>query len=328
MINLKTNYLGLQLKNPIIVSSSGLTSTVEKIKQLEKAGAGAVVLKSLFEEQIKMEAGLLLNSSGNTDYPEASDYINSYVQSNSLADYLTLIEEAKNAVEIPVIASINCYSGDEWTDFAKKIEAAGADALELNIYYLPTDKDFTSHDYERIYFDLSVKMKNLLHIPFAVKLGAHFTNLTNIADQLYYRGATGVVLFNRFYSPDIDLKNNKFKSSEVFSSPSDIRNTLRWVAIVSAQIEGLDISASTGVHSGEAVIKLLLAGAKTVQVCSVLYKKGADYISTMIEDLKKWMEHNNYSTIDEFRGTMSYKNIPDPSVYERAQFMKYFSELQ
>jgi len=326
MEKLKTSYLGLNLRNPIIVSSSGLTNSVEKIKKLENAGAGAVVLKSLFEEQIKVEAGLILNSS--VDYPEAADYINSYVKNNSLAEYLTLIEDAKKNISIPIIASINCYSSDEWAGFAKEIENAGADALELNVFYLPNDKDFTSSEYEKIYFEICATIKEVIKIPFAIKLGPNFTNLTYMVDQMYYRGAAGVVMFNRYYEPDIDIQNLKFKTSEIFSSQTDIRTTLRWVAIASSQVEKIDISASTGVHSGEAAIKLLLAGAKTVQVCSAIYKKGPGFIETILEEMSAWMKDKKYTSIDSFRGSLNYKNIPDPSIYERAQFMKYFSSLE
>lgn len=327
MISLETRYLGLTLKNPIIISSSGLTDSVEKIKKLEKAGVGAVVLKSLFEEQIKAEAGDMI-SSNIENHPDAADYINSYIKDNSLDQYLTLIEEAKKQTQIPIIASINCYSPDEWTNFAAKIESAGADALELNIFYLPTDKDFTSADYEKIYFDITVKIKNKIKIPFAIKLNPHFTNLSYVIDQIFYRGAAGVVLFNRFYEPDIDITTKKFKASQVLSSPADLRTTLRWVAIATAQIENIDIAASTGAHSGESVIKLLLAGAKAVQMCSAIYSKGPDVITSALKELSDWMSQNKYNSIEDFRGSLNYKHIPDPSIYERSQFMKYFSSYQ
>lgn len=324
MISLETRYMGLTLKNPIIISSSGLTDSVEKIKKLENAGAGAVVLKSLFEEQIKAEAGNMIYS--NMDYyPDAADYINSYIKDNSLDQYLTLIEEAKKQTQIPIIASINCFTPEEWTNFAAKIESAGADALELNVFYLPTDKDFTSADYEKIYFDITVKIKNKIKIPFAIKLNPHFTNLCYIIDQLFYRGAAGVVLFNRFYEPDIDIATKKLKAAHVLSSPADLRTTLRWIAITTAQIQNMDIAASTGAHSGESVIKLLLAGAKAVQMCSAVYSKGPEVISSTLKELSDWMSQNKYSTIEEFRGSLNYKHIPDPSIYERSQFMKHFS---
>jgi dihydroorotate dehydrogenase (fumarate) len=324
MVNLKTTYLGLELKNPVIVSSSGLTDSVDKIKNLEIQGAAAVVLKSLFEEQIKVEAGILKDKE-TSQYPEASDYISTYVKDNAISNYLTLIKDAKAAVSIPVIASINCYSADEWIYFAKEIESAGADALELNIYYIPIDKDFTSADFENIYFEICLKIKETIKLPVAIKLGSNFTNPSYLVEQLYFRGASGVVLFNRFYETDIDITTLKLKPGNLFSHEYDIRNTLRWVAITSSQVPKIDISASTGVHSSEAAIKLLLAGAQTVQVCSVLYKHGPSFIKTILEGITSWMELNNREDIKSFRGQLNYKNIEDPAVYERAQFMKYFS---
>lgn len=322
MGSLSTNYAGLSLKNPVIVSSSGLTDDAGKINKIARAGAGGVVLKSLFEEQIKFEAGEYMES---TDYPEAEDYLNRYVKEHSVDRYLDLIEEAKNKVDIPVIASINCISSSGWIEFAKKIEQAGADALELNVYFIPLSKENPSQFYEKIYFDLVTRINELIHIPVIIKLGNHFTNLVNLVNQLYYRGASAVVLFNRFYSPDIRLQDKKLVASEVFSNPADIRDSLRWIAILSHFVDKIHLGASTGVHDGQAVIKLLLAGAHAVHVCSVLYKKGVDFVQTILDDLQKWMDLNGYSGIDDFRGIMNYRNIHDPLVYERAQFMKYYS---
>lgn len=324
MANLHVSYAGLKLRNPLIVSSSGLTSSLDRIRKLYNLGAGAVVLKSLFEEQIKFESNSL---SEGTDYPEAYDYVRAYTRENSVSEYLDLIREAKRAVHIPIIASINCLSAGEWLDFATRIESAGADALELNVYFLPNNKEKNALDYERIYFDLLTRVKELIKIPVIFKIGSQFTNPTHLVNQFYFRKADGVVLFNRFYAPDIDLDDMTFTSADVLSSPSDFRNTFRWIGIISSAVPNLNISASTGVHSGDAVIKLLLAGAQTVQVCSVLYKNGMDYLTELIDKLESWMLKNNYKTVDEFRGKMNYSGISDPSVYERAQFMKYFSNL-
>lgn len=325
MANLKTSYLGLLLNNPVIVSSSGLTSSVEKIVKLEENGAGAVVLKSLFEEQIKFEAGNLIDDS---DYPEAQDYIMNYLKDNSVDEYLQLIEKAKKSVKIPIIASINCISASDWTSWAKNIESAGADAIELNVFIVPIDENRSAEKYELLYYDIIERVKEVTKLPLAIKIGSHHTNLLNLVNHIYYRGASGVVLFNRFYSPDIDLDGMKFTTAEVFSSPSDLRNSLRWVGIISGKIDKIDISASTGVHDGAAVVKQLLAGAKTVQVCSVLYKKGVDYLEKIIEFVDNWMDKRKIKNLDEIRGRMSYKRIPDPAVYERSQFMKYFSGYQ
>jgi len=324
MIDLSTSFAGLSMKSPIIVSSSGLTSSVDRIKKLAAAGAGAVVLKSLFEEQINFE---IENASEGHDYPEAMDYIRTYARDNSLEEYLSIIREAKEAVDIPVIASINCISASEWTDFAGKIEDAGADALELNIYFLPIQKDKNPREYEKAYLNLVSEVKKKTALPLVIKLGNGFSNITWMVDQLYQRGAAAVVLFNRFYAPDINTDNLTFGSAEVLSSPAELRNSLRWIGIVSSQVKQLDLAASTGVHSGMAVVKQILAGAKAVQICSVLYRNGLDYIKDMSAEMKKWMEKNDYRSPEDFRGKMNYGSLDDPSVYERAQFMKFFSSM-
>lgn len=322
MANLSVTYAGIKLRNPFIISSSGLTNSVEKIKKLDNLGAGAVVLKSLFEEQITYETGKLLEG---TDYPEAFDYVRHYARDNSLTEYLNLIREAKRAVNIPVIASINCISASEWMKFGLNIQEAGADAIELNAYILPVDISKNSADYEKIYLDLISEIKKIVKIPVIMKIGSNFTNLGNMISNLYYRNADAVVLFNRYYEPDINLHDMSFGPSEVFSSPSDIRNSLRWIGIISSIVKEIDISASTGVHSGEAAVKVILAGAAAVQVCSVLYKKGVEFLPEMIGKFEEWMLVNKYSSVDEFKGKMNYLNISDPAVYERVQFMKYFS---
>lgn len=324
MIDLSTNFAGLSLKSPIIVSSSGLTSSLDRIKKMAAAGAGAVVMKSLFEEQINHE---ISSMSEGQDYPEAGDYIRTYARENSLGQYLSAIREAKEAVDIPVIASINCVSASEWMDFAKKIEDAGADALELNIYFLPINKDKDPRDYEKTYLHLVSEVKKLTGLPLIIKLGNGFSNITWMVNQLYQRGAAAVVLFNRFYAPDINTKDMSFGSAEVLSTPAELRSSLRWVGIVSSQVDQLDLAASTGVHSGMAVVKQILAGAKAVQVCSVLYRNGVDYIRDMTTEMLKWMEKNHYESPADFRGKMNYGSLDDPSVYERAQFMKYFSSM-
>lgn len=322
MANLSTTFAGLKLRNPFIISSSGITSSLDKIRKLDSLGAGAIVLKSLFEEQILHESDKTLSGS---DYPEALDYVKAYTRDNSLVEYLNLIRDAKRAVHIPIIASINCISVNEWMDFAVQIQDAGADALELNVFYLPVNKDKSAQDYESIYYNLLEGIRKKISIPVIIKLGYHFTNLTYIVNQLYFRKADGVVLFNRFYEPDINITDLKITSSEVFSSPADIRNSLRWVGIISSQVPQIDIAASTGIHSGDAAVKQILAGAKAVQVCSVLYKNGVDFLPKIIDRFESWMIENNFKSVDEFCGKMNYSNIGDPAVYERSQFMKYFS---
>ncbi len=328
MANLETTYLGLKLKNPVVVGSSGLTNSVEKIVKLRDAGVGAVVLKSLFEEQINHDVNRMLYTGQGLDYPEAMDYITSYSRNNSVSEYIQLIKDAKAAVDIPVIASINCFSADEWIDFARQIENAGADAIELNLFVVNTDKNSDPSEYEELYLQIAKSVSEVVTIPVSMKLGLYFSNLVAVVNKLSVSGAKGVVLFNRFYEPDIDINNLTLTSAEVFSSPADIRRSLRWVAIVSDKIKNVDVAASTGVHDGDAVIKQLLAGAKAVQVCSAVYKNGPEIVTRMLNKLEMWMDEKGFKSVDDFRGAMSYRKIQNPALYERAQFMRYFSKFE
>ena len=279
MANLETTYLGLKLKNPLVAASSGLTSSAEKIKELEEAGIGAVVLKSIFEEQINNEvASLLAKESQNTDYPEAADYIKNYLRDNTVKKHLELLTEAKKNTEIPIIASINGITSSEWTMFAKDFQEAGADALELNIFHVPVDRNERPGIVEQLYIDILKKVLMEVTIPVSVKFGVHHSNIIAMAEKMKGTGAAGLVMFNRFYEPDIDLETLELTSSEVFSSPSDIRRTLRWVGMVSSFVPKIDIAASTGIHDGSAVLKQLLAGATVTQLCSTLYINGASVI--------------------------------------------------
>jgi dihydroorotate dehydrogenase (fumarate) len=326
MSNLETTYLGLKLKNPIVAASSGLTSSVEKIVELEKAGMGAIVLKSIFEEQINGEVtSMLSKDTQNSGYPEAEDYIKGYLRDNTIKKHIELIESAKKAVNIPVIASVNCVSPDEWTSFSKDFQDAGADALELNIFYIPTDRHEKPGVVEQLYIDVLRKVKSQVSIPVAVKFGIYHSNILGMAEKLKANGASGIVMFNRFYEPDINVDTLEMTSSEVFSSPSDIRRSLRWVGMVSSAVSNLDIAASTGIHDGNAVLKQLLAGAQVAQLCSTLYLHGVNVVPEMLTVISDFMKKWNFKKIDDFRGRLSYKNIPDPMLYERSQFMKYFS---
>lgn len=325
MTNLETKYMGLKLKNPIIVASSGLTNSVEKIKGLENAGAAAIVLKSIFEEQINNEVSHLINRDPQNLYPEAEDYIWNYTRNNSITRHLNLLSEAKKEVEIPIIASINCMSASEWTVFAKDFENAGADALELNLFFVPTNRLKSSEEIEQLYLKVVSDVKKQVKIPVSVKIGYYYTNLISMADRLVANGASALVLFNRFYEPDINIEKMEIITSEIFSSPADIRRSLRWIGLISSQLPKVEIAAGTGIHDGEAVIKQLLAGAQVVQICSSVYINGSQIIAGMISDLNAFMKKQNFKKIEDFRGRLSYKNIPDPLLYERAQFMKYFS---
>lgn len=328
MVNLGTTYMGLKLKNPLIVGSSGLTNSVENIIEIEKNGAAAVVLKSLFEEQIIYAAHkTMMQDEVANAYPEADDYIRHYTRENDVSKYLTLIKQAKESVNIPVIASINCISGTEWISFAKYIEEAGADALELNVFVLPSDPEKSSEQNEAVYFDVVKEVLKVVNIPVALKISYYFSSLAQTVTKLSWTGIKGLVLFNRFFSPDIDIENFEIKTSNVFSTPSDLAISLRWIAMMSTHVK-CDLAASTGVHSGKAMIKELLAGAKAVQVASVLYKKGFREIGSMIEELTGWMERKNFTSVDQFTGKMSIEEAKNPAAFERVQFMKHFSGIE
>jgi dihydroorotate dehydrogenase (fumarate) len=329
MANLKTTYLGLELKNPLVAASSGLTNSVDKIKKLEKDGVGAVVLKSVFEEQINNEVtSMLQKDSHNQGYPEAEDYIKHYLRDNTVTSHIKLIEEAKKAVDIPVIASVNCVSSNEWTTFAKDFQEAGADALELNIFYVPVDKRESNDVIEELYLDVLKKVKKEVSIPVSVKISPFHSNIVGMVDRLKASGAKGVVMFNRFYEPDINLDKLELTSSEIFSSPSDIRHNLRWVGMVSSSVPDIDIAASTGIHTGEAVVKQILAGAQVAQLCSTLYVNGTGILPDILSTIENFMKKWNFIRLEDFRGRLSYRNIADPMMYERAQFMKYFSKKE
>lgn len=323
-IDTGVTFAGLSLRNPIIISSSGLTESTDKIKILEKCGAGAIVLKSLFEEQIMMNVAEEHQKGGN-DYPEALDFLRTFITTDHVSRYLKLIKESKAACSIPIIASINCYTKRNWIDFAKQIEEAGADALEVNIMFVNTDKDFTFGATEQLHIDILAELKKTIKIPVIMKMGRQFTNPVALINQLEHNDADGVVLFNRSYSPDINIKTREFMPGPVFTEPSSFSETLRWIGIVSGMVPKIDIAASSGVHSGANMIKAILAGAQAVEICSIIYKEGPDFIPFMLSELTDWMKANNFERIDQFKGSMNFANIQDENFYERTQFMKYFS---
>ena len=324
MITLETTFAGLKLKNPLIAASSGLTNSVSKIVELENAGVGAIVLKSLFEEQIENHSEKL---SQITDYPEAGDYINAYIQMNHMGKYLDLIRSAKEKCSVPIIASINCYKSAKWIDFAKTIQDAGADALELNLFVLNAG-EFGDTYLEDTYVNIVREIKKVIHIPVIIKMAKNISNLPGLISKLKALGADGVVLFNRFYQLDIDINSMEITSGPVFSSPTDFSDTLRWTAIVSGRVLDFDIACSYGIHSWEDTIKGILAGAGSIQLCSVLYEQGVDVVTNMLTCIEEWMGQNNYSNIEEFKGKLNYANIKSPYMYERVQFMKYFSSYK
>ncbi|OQY05880.1 MAG: diguanylate cyclase [Bacteroidetes bacterium 4572_117] len=280
MVNLATKYLGLDLKNPLIVGSSGLTNSVEDIVDLEKKGAAAVVLKSIFEEEILLEyESVMKEIAADDNNLEYYDYFDYKIKDDNIKAYIKLIEDAKKAVKIPVIASINCTSAHEWTFFTKKMQEAGADAIELNAFILPTVLNRTAEQNEKIYFDLVEAVKKEITIPISLKISYYFSNLASTIKKLSETGIAGVVLFNRFYSPDFDIDTQQVVSSHVLSSEKDLPISLRWVSIMANRIN-CDIAASTGVHDGKSLIKQLLAGADAVQTVSALYKNGTGHIQS------------------------------------------------
>ncbi len=332
MADLTTKYLGLTIKNPIVVASSGLTNSVEDILKLEENGAAAVVLKSIFEEQILLEADHRIKKAEAdgmiySDYSETLDYIDEHIKERELSRYIDLIQDLKSKVSIPIIASVNCVTAQEWTTFARQIEKAGADAIELNIFVMPFNFDKACGDNEQIYYDILKTVKSKVGIPVAVKISPYFANLGSVIMNLERHGANAVVLFNRFSSPDIDINNLKVTAADVLSHPHEMANTLRWVAIMGKRMTA-DIAASTGIHSGEAVIKQILAGATVTQMASAIYKDGPEHIITALDYIHEWMEGRGYNYIDQFRGKLSQSVTEHPEVYERMQFMRYFSEIK
>lgn len=329
MVDFSVKYLGLTLRNPLIVGSSGLTDSVEKIVELEKQGAGAVIIKSLFEEEIihEMEEATHKMTGRIYVYPETFDYMEEFPEEDSVRKYLRLIREAKAAVSIPVIASINCVSSQKWTYFAKEIEKAGADAIELNAFILPSDLNRSAEENEKIYYEIIEEVKKQTKLPLSLKISYYFSNLAQMIQNLSDTGIQGITLFNRFYSPDFDIENLSVISSFVLSSADDLPISLRWIGIMANRVS-CDLSASTGVHDGKSMIKQLLAGANSVQIASAVYKNGANFIGTMLNDLETWMVNQGFESVDEFRGKLSSSRASDPAAYERVQFMKTFRHFR
>jgi len=328
-MNLTTKFAGLTLENPIIAGSSGLTDSIDKIVELEKNGAAAVVVKSLFEEEIifEMEEQAHSMSGRFFVYPETYDYMEEFPQEDSIRKYLRLLKEAKETVKIPIIASINCVSAQKWTYFASEIEKTGADALELNIFILPSDLNRSGQENEKLYFEIISEVKKHTNLPIILKISFYFSNLAQMITKLSETGIKAITMFNRFYSPDFDIDNMSVVSSYVLSSADDLPISLRWMGIMSGRVS-CDLAASTGVHDGKALIKQLLAGADAVQIASTLYKHGPNYIKRMLEDLKNWMQEQGFNSIDDFRGKLSHSKAHDPAAYERVQFMKNFRQYR
>ncbi len=328
MADLSTRYMGLPLRNPIIIGSSGLTDSVEKVVELEQAGAGAVVLKSLFEEQILHNFQERLSELElDNAYPEAEEYIINHTRQHAVEDYLELIRNCKRKASIPVIASINCLSSSEWVNFALDIQDAGADAIELNIFQLPSDPSRNCDQNEESYINILREVVRRVNIPVSAKMSPYFTALANSALKFSWTGIGGLVLFNRYYASDIDLETFTLTSGNLFSSPYEYYLPLRWTAILSDRVN-CDIAATTGIHSGESALKLILAGARAVQICSVIYQQGSSQIGRILKEMELFLKRKEIATLSELVGKMSMRAVENPASYERVQFMKYFSQVE
>jgi dihydroorotate dehydrogenase (fumarate) len=328
-MDLSTTYLGLKLRTPLVPSASPLSEEVDGIKAMEDAGAPAVVLYSLFEEQLRQDRVELAQAldHGTFSYPEALTY---FPEPETFhlgpEDYLKHVANAKAAVKIPIIASLNGSSAGGWTQYAKAIQEAGADALELNIYYIPTDLNQSGQDVEEIYLEILQGVKSKVTIPVAVKLSPFFTNFANMASRLDRAGADGLVLFNRFYQPDIDLETLEVKPNILLSTPMAMRVPLRWVALLYGRLRA-NLAATSGIHRASDVLKMLMAGADVTMICSALIRHGVRQISVIERDLVAWMEEHEYASVAQLKGSLSQKNCPDPSTFERVQYMRAISKL-
>ncbi len=324
-MNIATQYLGLSLKSPIVIGSSGLTERINNSVAYQEAGAGAIVLKSLFEEQILHDVDKQRLNNMYGSYPEQENYALYFSKKHHLDQYIKLIRESKEKLDIPVIASINCVSAQEWIQYAKMIEEAGADALEVNIFLMPAETDVPGTEKEQVYLDIVEKIGQVLSIPFALKISYYFSGLAHFVTRLSQSRASGIVLFNKFYSPDVDIEKEKVVSGNIFSTPEMNVMALRWIGILYDKVEA-DLAASRGIYDGETVIKNLLVGARVTQVVSAIYKNGPKVISEMVDTLQQWMDRHGYDSLEAFRGKASQKHIKQPVLFERNQFMKYFSD--
>jgi dihydroorotate dehydrogenase (fumarate) len=328
MADLSTTYMGLALKNPIIIGSSDLTMTVDRVQKCEEAGAGAVVLKSLFEEQIEDEIRQARNqASSPDDHTEAHDYIRKTALHLSEDRYLKLIRDAKRTVSIPVIASLNCIRPDWWTNYAVKLAEAGADGIELNISIMPTYLMQTAAEVESNYVRIVESVRRKVDLPVAVKIGPYFSSLPHTARALRNAGADVLILFNRFSQLDIDIEKIQLAHRYHYSSPGDIHLSLRWIAVLATQ-SGCQLASATGTHDGAGVIKQLLAGAQAVHVCSVLLLNGLGRLGEMLIELETWMDRRGFDTIDSFRGRMSMELDEKPDFYQRQQYIKVLAGVE
>ena len=324
MVDLTTKYMGLSLKNPLVPSASPLSSSVDNIKRMEDAGAAAVVLHSLFEEQIEFNAEALAHflERGTESYAEALTYFPPFEEYRREPDeYVELIREAKEAVDIPIIPSLNGVSPGGWTGYAKRFEEAGADAVELNVYFIPTSFGLMSYDIEDLYVKLLKDVKRHVSIPVAVKLSPYFSAMPHVASMLDAEGADALVLFNRFYQPDIDIEELEVTPNLQLSTPVEMRLPMRWIAILYGKLD-CSMALTSGIHSSEDIIKAMMVGADIANLCSILLKQGIGQIGHLLEGVTTWMEEHEYESIEQMKGSMSHKSVPEPAAFERANYMK------
>ena len=327
-MNIETKFMGLNIKSPIVVGSCGLTSNIDTLKKIEQAGAGAVILKSVFEEQILQEMSSNYSQSNMLEYAdETYDYIVAHTEKQSLAKYISLIKSAKEAVSIPIIASVNCVSASQWINLTSRIEQAGADGIELNILLLPSDVNMTTEKIEKFYETIIKDVKKNVKIPVSVKICSYFSSLARFTQKLSWMGIENLNIFNQFFKQDINIDTMTIEPANVFSSPGNLHRTIRWTAIL-ANVVNCSITSGGGVHKPQDVIKLLLAGANTVQTVSAIYEQGTEFIEESIAFLKEWMQKNNFETLDDFRGKLAVEKNNESSAFLRVQFMKYFAGIK
>jgi dihydroorotate dehydrogenase (fumarate) len=327
MADLNVKYMGLSLRNPVIVGSSSMTGDLNKLKQIDEAGAGGIVLKSIFEEQIMSEVKDLHDKSQSAYHPEALDYINSIGTYHSRNEYLKLIETAKKTVSVPVIASLNCVSREKWIDYAAEIEKAGADAIELNMYIIPKNPKEDANTVENRYFDIHDAIRDLVKVPVALKISPFLTNLYNFAERSEAKEVKALVMFNRFYHFDIDIENIELTHGKILTSPEEMALTLRWITLLAGKYD-LDIAATTGIQDSDAVIKQLLAGATAVQIVSTLFYNGIGVIKEIVGGIESWMKEQGFKTISDFRGKLSREKSENPAVFERFQYIKALTGIE
>jgi dihydroorotate dehydrogenase (fumarate) len=330
MTDLSTTYLGLRLKNPVVASASPLSKRIERAKQLDEAGIGAIVMFSLFEEQIiheSLELDHFLNR-GTESFPEALSYLpDGGMYAVSPEKYLSQVTALKKAVSVPVIGSLNGVSKGGWTNYARRIEEAGADALELNLYFIPTDLDMTSDDIETMQVELVAEVKSAINIPLAVKISPFVTSIPNFVKRLVDAGADGLVLFNRFYQPDFDLEELEILHSLDLSTPAEMRLPLRWISILSGKVN-TDFALTSGVHSHTDVVKAMMSGAKVAMMASSLLHNGEQSVGPLLTALEVWMKDHEYASIEQMQGSMSQQSVKEPAAFERANYMKVLGSFR